>query len=57
LRFADQILPALFGFPLKLRIPIKLGFENPKHVVAMFVMNEYPGGYGEDQGCNGFSGM
>ncbi|MBI1965871.1 MAG: molybdopterin-dependent oxidoreductase [Betaproteobacteria bacterium] len=55
-RFADQILPAPFGFPMKLRIPTKLGFKNPKHIVAMFVTNDYPGGYWEDQGYNWFSG-
>ena len=55
-RFADRILPAPFGFPMKLRIPTKLGFKNPKHIVAMFVTNEYPGGYWEDQGYNWFSG-
>ena len=33
-----------------------VGFKNPKHVVALFVTNEYPGGYWEDQGYNWFSG-
>jgi len=55
-RFADQILPVPFGFPMKLRIPTKLGFKNPKHIVAIFVTNDYPGGYWEDQGYNWFSG-
>ena len=55
-RFADQILPVPFGFPMKLRMPTKLGFKNPKHIVAIFVTNEYPGGYWEDQGYNWFSG-
>lgn len=55
-RFADQVLPAPFGFPMKLRMPTKLGFKNPKHIVAIFVTNEYPGGYWEDQGYNWFSG-
>jgi DMSO/TMAO reductase YedYZ molybdopterin-dependent catalytic subunit len=55
-RFADQILPPKYGFPMKLRIPTKLGFKNPKHVMALFVTNEYPGGYWEDQGYNWFSG-
>ena len=55
-RFADQILPAKYGFPMKLRIPTKLGFKNPKHIQAIFVSNEYPGGYWEDQGYNWFSG-
>jgi len=56
LRYADQILPAQYGFPMKLRIPTKLGFKNPKHIMAMFVTNEFPGGYWEDQGYNWFSG-
>ena len=34
----------------------KLGFKNPKHIHAIFVTNEYPGGYWEDQGYNWFSG-
>lgn len=55
-RFADQILPPEYGFPVKLRIPTKLGFKNPKHIAAIFVTNRYPGGYWEDQGYNWFSG-
>jgi DMSO/TMAO reductase YedYZ molybdopterin-dependent catalytic subunit len=55
-RFADQILPAKYGFPMKLRVPTKLGFKNPKHIRAIFVTNDYPGGYWEDQGYNWFSG-
>ena len=55
-RFADQILPPQYGFPMKLRVPTKLGFKNPKHIMAMYVTNTYPGGYWEDQGYNWFSG-
>jgi DMSO/TMAO reductase YedYZ molybdopterin-dependent catalytic subunit len=55
-KYADQILPAKYGFPMKLRIPTKLGFKNPKHIMAIFVTNTYPGGYWEDQGYNWFSG-
>jgi DMSO/TMAO reductase YedYZ molybdopterin-dependent catalytic subunit len=55
-RYADQILPPKYGFPMKLRMPTKLGFKNPKHIMAMFVTNEYPGGYWEDRGYNWFSG-
>ena len=55
-RFADQILPAKYGFPMKLRVPTKLGFKNPKHIGAIFVTNTHPGGYWEDQGYNWFSG-
>jgi DMSO/TMAO reductase YedYZ molybdopterin-dependent catalytic subunit len=56
LTYADQVLPPKFGFPMKLRVPTKLGFKNPKHIMAMFVTNDYPGGYWEDQGYNWFSG-
>lgn len=55
-RFADQVLPPKYGFPMKLRIPTKLGFKNPKHIGAIFVTNTHPGGYWEDQGYNWFSG-
>lgn len=56
LRFGDEILPPQYGFPMKLRMPTKLGFKNPKHIVAIFVTNVYPGGYWEDEGYNWFSG-
>ena len=56
LTFADQVLPVSYGFPMKLRIPTKLGFKNPKHIMAIYVTNTYPGGYWEDQGYNWFSG-
>jgi len=55
-KYADQVLPPKYGFPWKLRIPTKLGFKNPKHVTAMFVTNENPGGYWEDKGYNWYSG-
>jgi len=55
-KFADNILPVAYGFPMKLRIPTKLGFKNPKHITAIFATNDYPGGYWEDQGYNWFSG-
>ena len=56
LSFADQTLPAEFGYPMKIRMPTKLGYKNPKHVMAMFVTNTNPGGYWEDQGYNWFGG-
>ncbi len=49
-------LPPQYGYPLRLRIPTKLGFKNPKHIGAIFVTNTYPGGYWEDQGYDWFSG-
>ena len=56
LRYADQILPPKYGFPMRLRIPPKLGFKNQKHIAVIFVSNTHPGGYWEDQGYNWFSG-
>ena len=56
LRFGDALLPREYGFPMKLRMPTKLGFKNPKHIAALYVTNAYPGGYWEDQGYNWYSG-
>jgi DMSO/TMAO reductase YedYZ molybdopterin-dependent catalytic subunit len=56
LRYDADPLPPEYGAPVKLRIPTKLGFKNPKHIAALFVTNDYPGGYWEDQGYNWFSG-
>jgi DMSO/TMAO reductase YedYZ molybdopterin-dependent catalytic subunit len=56
-RFADETLPRRYGFPMKIRIPTKLGFKNPKHVTAMYVTDKDLGGYWEDRGYNWFSGL
>lgn len=45
-----------YGFPVKVRMPTKLGFKNPKFVAEIFVTNDNPGGYWEDKGYNWFSG-
>jgi DMSO/TMAO reductase YedYZ molybdopterin-dependent catalytic subunit len=55
-KFDNKLLPRAYGFPMKIRVPTKLGFKNPKYVVAMEVTNDYKGGYWEDQGYNDFSG-
>ena len=64
-RFHDRLAPSVdemapqaarYGFPMKLRMPTKLGYKNPKHIQAIFVTNTYPGGYWEDQGYNWFGG-
>jgi DMSO/TMAO reductase YedYZ molybdopterin-dependent catalytic subunit len=28
-KFNDEILPTKFGFPMRIRMPTKLGFKNP----------------------------
>ncbi len=52
----DDVLPAKFGFPLKIRIPTKLGFKNPKWVTALWVTDTQPRGFWTDRGYNWFSG-
>ena len=56
LTFRDEVLPSYYGFPMKLRMPTKLGYKNPKHIMEIFVTNVYPGGYWEDLGYNWFGG-
>jgi DMSO/TMAO reductase YedYZ molybdopterin-dependent catalytic subunit len=56
-RYDGEILPPKYGFPVRVRIPTKLGFKNPKHVVGLAVLDHYTGGYWEDQGYNWFSGL
>ena len=56
LTYDGRQLPPRYGFPMKLRMPTKLGYKNPKHIQAIFVTNTYPGGYWEDQGYNWFGG-
>jgi DMSO/TMAO reductase YedYZ molybdopterin-dependent catalytic subunit len=56
LTYDGKTLPREYGFPMKLRMPTKLGYKNPKHITALFVTNTYPGGYWEDQGYNWFGG-
>ena len=55
-KFGDEIIPAKYGYPFKVRIPTKLGFKNPKWVTTIFVTHRYPGGFWEDRGYNWFSG-
>lgn len=56
LTYDGKTLPREYGFPMKLRVPTKLGYKNPKHIQAIFVTNTYAGGYWEDQGYNWFGG-
>jgi DMSO/TMAO reductase YedYZ molybdopterin-dependent catalytic subunit len=57
LKYDHKVLPRAYGFPIKIRIPTKLGFKNPKYVTAMWVQNNDAGGYWENQGYNWFSGL
>jgi DMSO/TMAO reductase YedYZ molybdopterin-dependent catalytic subunit len=53
----DAVLPTRFGFPLKIRMPTKLGFKNPKWVTALYVTNRRPPGFWSDRGYNWFGGI
>jgi DMSO/TMAO reductase YedYZ molybdopterin-dependent catalytic subunit len=41
---------------IRLKIPTKLGFKNPKSIVAMEVTNKWTGGDWANQGYNWFNG-
>ena len=56
LDFEASPLTPQWGAPVRLRIPTKLGFKNPKNIAAITVTNQNPGGYWEDQGYNWYSG-
>ncbi|MGA0532773.1 molybdopterin-dependent oxidoreductase [Hansschlegelia sp. KR7-227] len=56
-KYAREIVPDPFGYPLRLRTATKLGFKNPKWITSIEVTNEYRGGYWEDKGFNWFSGI
>ena len=56
-KFDNKPLPRAYGFPMKIRMPTKLGFKQPKYVVAMEVTNVDRGGFWENQGYNWFSGL
>jgi DMSO/TMAO reductase YedYZ molybdopterin-dependent catalytic subunit len=56
-KFGDEILTRKYGFPMKCRMPTKLGFKNPKYITALYVQNNDAGGYWENQGYNWFSGL
>ncbi|BAT58585.1 sulfoxide reductase catalytic subunit YedY precursor [Variibacter gotjawalensis] len=56
-KYARDPITDPFGYPLRLRTAVKLGFKNPKWITSIEVTNVYPGGYWEDRGFNWFSGI
>ena len=56
LDYGNAPLPPRYGAPMKIRMPTKLGYKNPKLVAAIGVTNTYPGGYWENQGYDWFGG-
>jgi DMSO/TMAO reductase YedYZ molybdopterin-dependent catalytic subunit len=57
LDFEQQPLTPEWGAPVRLRIPVKLGFKSAKNLKSIAVTNTYPGGYWENQGYDWFSGV
>ena len=57
LDFLGQPLAPEWGAPVRLRIPVKLGFKNAKNLQSIFVSNTNPGGFWEKQGYDWFSGV
>jgi len=56
-KYAGEPITDPFGFPLRLRTAVKLGFKNPKWITALEVTNDWRGGYWEDRGFNWFAGI
>ena len=50
--FADP-----FGFPLRLRTAVKLGFKNAKWVTGIEVTNDFQETFWSKQGFNWFAGI
>lgn len=56
-RYAGQPIDNDFGFPIRLKAPTKLGYKQPKQILAIEVTNTNPGGYWEERGFNWFGGL
>lgn len=56
-KYAGGPLNKLTGYPIRLKAPTKLGFKQPKQILAIEVTNTNPGGYWENRGFNWFSGI
>ena len=56
-KYAGEPITDPFGFPLRLRTAVKLGFKNPKWIRAIEVTNVYQEGFWEKQGFNWFAGL
>ncbi|HAO98651.1 MAG TPA: hypothetical protein DCQ83_01250 [Fibrobacteres bacterium] len=45
------------GAPLRVVMPVKLGYKSAKWITRLTITNEKPGGYWEDQGYDWFAGL
>jgi len=56
-RYADDIISAPFGYPLRLRTSTKLGYKNAKWIKAIEVTNTFTETFWSQQGFNWFAGI
>jgi DMSO/TMAO reductase YedYZ molybdopterin-dependent catalytic subunit len=56
-KYGGETLADPFGYPVRLRTAVKLGYKNPKWITAIEVTNIYPGGYWESRGFSWFAGI
>jgi DMSO/TMAO reductase YedYZ molybdopterin-dependent catalytic subunit len=56
-KYAGEILPDPYGFPLRLRTSTKLGFKNPKWITGIEVTNTFRPSFFSAMGNNWFSGI
>jgi DMSO/TMAO reductase YedYZ molybdopterin-dependent catalytic subunit len=56
-KYAGETIDKLAGFPVRLKAPTKLGFKQPKQIMAIEVTDTFRSGYWEDRGFNWFSGL
>jgi DMSO/TMAO reductase YedYZ molybdopterin-dependent catalytic subunit len=57
LSFLDEPLARMYGAPVRLKIPTKLGFKSAKYVYEIVVGNDYLEGFWERLGYNWFAGL
>jgi DMSO/TMAO reductase YedYZ molybdopterin-dependent catalytic subunit len=56
-RYANEKLADPFGYPLRLRTSTKLGYKNPKWIMAVEVTNTFTETFWSKQGFNWFAGI
>lgn len=56
-KYAGDPIGDPFGYPIRLRTSVKLGYKNPKWLRAIEVTNTYTGGFYANQGFSWFGGM
>jgi DMSO/TMAO reductase YedYZ molybdopterin-dependent catalytic subunit len=56
-RYADETIADPFGYPLRLRTATKLGYKNPKWIMAIEVTNDFTETFWSKQGFNWFGGI